>query len=297
MYGLHLARELHPDGIVYYSSDTHYSIPKAIRLLRMRSQPVLSQPNGEIDYSSLRHHLTRNKSHTVIIIANIGTTMTGAVDSLPIIRQTLTDLQITNHYIHCDAALSGMILPFVSQSMRQPFGFDAGASSLSISGHKMIGSPIPCGVVLTKRQHIDSALHSHSNTNGNRIEYAGILDTTLLGSRSGFTPLLLHQALTSTSNSAPTPNTSITAIKKTTLTIQTQVDHALVIAAYAVSSLRARGVAAWRHSNSVTVVFPCPNPATLKKWQIASQGEIAHLVAMPSVTREMIDAFVAEYEV
>ncbi|SHM57975.1 PLP-dependent aminotransferase family protein [Chryseobacterium polytrichastri] len=35
LYGLYLARELYPNGIVYYSSESHYSIPKSIRLLNM----------------------------------------------------------------------------------------------------------------------------------------------------------------------------------------------------------------------------------------------------------------------
>lgn len=32
MYGLYLARELHPEGIVYFSEHTHYSVPKILRL-------------------------------------------------------------------------------------------------------------------------------------------------------------------------------------------------------------------------------------------------------------------------
>ena len=35
LYGLYLARELYPKGVVYYSQDTHYSVSKNIRLLGM----------------------------------------------------------------------------------------------------------------------------------------------------------------------------------------------------------------------------------------------------------------------
>ena len=79
----------------------------------------------------------------VVFVANIGTTMKGAVDDVAKVRAILDDLAITQSYLHADAALSGMILPFVEEP--QPFGFD----SVAISGHKMIGSPIPCGVALT----------------------------------------------------------------------------------------------------------------------------------------------------
>ena len=35
LYGLYLARELYPKGVVYYSQDTHYSVSKNIRVLNM----------------------------------------------------------------------------------------------------------------------------------------------------------------------------------------------------------------------------------------------------------------------
>jgi histidine decarboxylase len=41
-----------------------------------------------------------------IIIANIGTTMLEAKDSVPAIRAILKQCAIKNHYIHCDAALA-----------------------------------------------------------------------------------------------------------------------------------------------------------------------------------------------
>ena len=34
------------------------------------------------------------------------------------------------------------------------FGFDRGADSIAVSGHKQLGTPIPCGVVCTKREHM-----------------------------------------------------------------------------------------------------------------------------------------------
>jgi len=37
LYGLYVARELHPDGIVYYSEATHYSVQKIIRLLNVKT--------------------------------------------------------------------------------------------------------------------------------------------------------------------------------------------------------------------------------------------------------------------
>ena len=143
MYGLYMGRETFPDGAVYFSQDTHYSVVKLLRLLNIRNVMIRSQPNGEMDYQDLRETVQRNPDTPPIIVANIGTTMKGAVDDLGIIRDVMDGLKVQDFYVHADAALSGMILPFVDDP--QPHGFDAGIDSISISGHKLIGSPCPAG--------------------------------------------------------------------------------------------------------------------------------------------------------
>ena len=153
MYGIYLAREIYPDALLYYSEATHYSVPKILRMLHARNIMVKSQSNGEIDYQDLAETIRIHRDIPAIIFANIGTTMTGAVDNLDKIKLIIKDLAITQFYIHCDAALGGMILPFVDKP--QPFDFSADIDSISISGHKMIGSPIPCGLALAKKTHVD----------------------------------------------------------------------------------------------------------------------------------------------
>ena len=56
-----------------------------------------------------------NRDLPAIIIANVGTTMRGAVDDIEHIQEILRDLEVADSYIHTDAALSGMILPFVAE--------------------------------------------------------------------------------------------------------------------------------------------------------------------------------------
>ena len=185
MYGLYLARELHPEGMLYFSEEAHYSILKIARILNMPHTTVKRQANGEIDYDDLRDMLTVHRDRPAIILATIGTTMRGAVDDIPAIRQIIDELGIGEHYIHADAALSGMILPYVDDP--QPFGFDAGINSISISGHKLIGAPLPCGVVLTRKHLVE--------TLGRAVELVGVNDTTLSGSRNGLTPLMLWYAI------------------------------------------------------------------------------------------------------
>ncbi len=87
--------------------------------------------------------------------ANIGTTVRGAVDNIAEIQKRIAALGIPreDYYLHADAALSGMILPFVEDP--QPFTFADGIDSIGVSGHKMIGSPIPCGIVVAKKANVD----------------------------------------------------------------------------------------------------------------------------------------------
>ncbi|MFZ2279715.1 MAG: histidine decarboxylase [Prosthecobacter sp.] len=269
MYGLYVARELFPDGICYFSEDTHYSVAKVLRLQHTRNIMIKSQPDGQMDYADLRETLRIHRDVPPILFANIGTTMKGAVDDLSKIRAILDDLAIPNAYIHADAALSGMILPFVDNP--QPWNFADGADSISISGHKMLGSPVPCGVVIARKAHVDRIARS--------IEYIGALDTTIAGSRSAFSPLLLWHRLRTLGDAG----------------LRNMVQACLGNAEYAVEQLCAQGIESWRHPNSVTVVFPKPPPSMMEKWIIAPRKNIGHLIVMPHVTRDIIDDFVADF--
>jgi histidine decarboxylase len=269
MYGLYVARELYPEGICYFSEDTHYSVAKVLRLQHTRNIMIKSQPDGQIDYTDLRETLRIHRDVPPIIFANIGTTMKGAVDDLSKIRAILDDLAIPNSYIHSDAALSGMILPFVKDP--QPWNFAHGADSISISGHKMLGSPVPCGVVIARKAHVERIARS--------IEYVGALDTTIAGSRSAFAPLVLWYRLRTMRDEG----------------MRAAVDGCLERSEYAVQKLQSLGIKAWRHANSNTVIFPRPPQAVMDKWIIAPKQDIGHLIVMPHVTRDLIDEFAADF--
>lgn len=262
MYGLFLARELFPDGVVYFSEDTHYSVVKIMRVLKTRSIMIKSQPNGEIDYEDLYETIRINRDAPVIFMANIGTTMKGAVDDVDTVRRILKDLAVSQYYIHGDAALSGMILPFVDDP--QPYGFHEGFDSVSISGHKLIGSPLPCGVVVTKNDYVARISRS--------IEYVGVMDTTLSGSRSAIAPLIIWLGL---------QRYGVEGYREI-------VADMLDTAQYAVDHFNELGIPAWRNKNSVTVVFPKPAPEIVAKWQLASYEDIAHIIAMQHITKDTI---------
>jgi histidine decarboxylase len=268
MYGLYLARELLPDGLVYYSEDTHYSVSKNLRMLKMPSIMIRSLPSGEIDYADLRETIRIHRDVPPIIMANIGTTMKEGIDSIPTIRGMFREMAIPRSYIHCDAALDGMILPFIEGAPQ--WDFAAGIDSLAISGHKFIGSPIPCGIALAKKANVDRIARS--------IEYVGTLDTTVTGSRNGITPIFLWYAIHRYGREG----------------FERTARRCLELAQYTVDRFRSLGVDAWRNPFAVTVVFPRPPECVLRRWQIAVKDDYAHIICMSHFTHTLVDTLTEE---
>lgn len=268
LYGLYLARELHPRGIVYYSEHTHYSVSKNLHFLGMRHIMIRAQDNGEIDYDDLRETLKIHRDVPPIVFANIGTTMTEARDDVKRIIEIMNSMAVRERYVHADAALCGAYAPLLDP--RPAFDFADGADSISISGHKFLGAPMPCGVVLARKHNVSRIARS--------IDYIGSLDTTISGSRNGFTPLVLWHRL---------QTLGVEGLRK-------RAYDALDVAAYAERRLRDAGVHGWRNPNALTVVFPRVPDAIREKWQLATQGEISHFIAMPGITSALVDAFVED---
>lgn len=265
LYALYLARELYPNGMVYYSESTHYSIQKNIHLLNMDSIVIRSQANGEMDYDDLAVTLQLNRHRSVIILANIGTTMTEAKDHVPTIVDILKKYAIKSSYIHSDAALSGSYLPALGY---HDFDFAHGADSVAISGHKFFSSPITNGVVMVKK--------SYKERIGRSINYIGSLDTTISGSRTGFNALALWYFIQKSGKEG----------------IAKRAETCLENANYLRNALNEIGVKAWSNENALTVVFPRATDEICKKWQLASDNEISHAICMPGVTRQILEAFV-----
>jgi len=267
LYGLYIARELYPKAMVYYSESTHYSVKKNIHLLNIPSITIRSQDNGEIDYQDLENTLQFNRHKPAIILTTFGTTMMEAKDDVSKVKAILKKLAIQDHYIHCDAALSGSYGPFIEP--RIPFDFEDGADSISISGHKFIGSPFPSGVVITKRSYKDRISKG--------ISYIGSFDTTITGSRNGHSPLFLWYAI---------KKLGIEGLKKRYL-------HCEETASYCVNKLNELGIKAWKHDNAITVVFPKVSDAVKEKWQLATE-DVSHVICMPNVTKTQIDKFIED---
>jgi histidine decarboxylase len=268
LYALYVARETLPGTRVYYSQAAHYSVPKNIHILGCTGEAVATLPSGEMDYADLAKRLRAHGDKHAIVIATIGTTMTEAKDNVAEIAATLRSAGVTRSYIHADAALAGPYTALLEP--RWPFDFADGADSVSISGHKFMGCPMACGVVLV-RKSLKDALRQQLN-------YTGTPDTTISGSRNGHSALLLWYA----------------TMRQGREGIRQRAEKGLNLAEYAHQQLQRIGWHAWRNPNALTVMLKTPSEALIRKWQLASANGWSHIICMPSVTKSRIDSFIQD---
>jgi histidine decarboxylase len=271
LYGLYLGREACPDAVLYYSAATHYSVSKAARLLRLPSEVVPVLSDGRLDLDGLECAVRRHPGRPAIVNANLGTTMTGAVDDVPGVLDVLARAGVPAHYVHCDAALSGVVLPFLQDAPR--ITFDDAIGSVSVSGHKFLGAPYPCGVVVARREHV-SRIQS-------AIPYIGALDATIGGSRNGQAPVYLWYAL-------QTRGTDDGFHRE----VETCRDNARSL----YWRLADLGTAPLLNDHSLTVVFDEPSEHLVRRWSLARQAGRAHVVTVPHATPAMLEQFLAEME-
>ncbi|AWB66583.1 glutamate decarboxylase [Saccharobesus litoralis] len=185
-----------------------------------RAVPV--NADGSIHIPALRQlaEFFVAQGHPIILNLNLGTTFNGAFDDIPLAIQQLQHVLKQenssgqrNYWLHVDGALAANYIPFIelnaarsstpnstfSSSRKQAStvaqspipGFDfryAQVMSISVSPYKWLGSPWPYGLFMTRRSLYSAGAH--------RPHYIGSYDTTLSGSRNGFSALLLWDKVT-----------------------------------------------------------------------------------------------------
>lgn len=72
-------REVFPDGILYASRETHYSVFKAARMYRMECVKVDTLVSGEIDCADFKVKLLAHKDKPAIINVNIGLSLSNCL--------------------------------------------------------------------------------------------------------------------------------------------------------------------------------------------------------------------------
>lgn len=266
------------------SVESHYSVAKAGRMFRMPYERIGStDADGEIDYAAFEEASRRivGEGGSVVAVVNVGSTVIGAHDRIGKMTEALDAARVPaeKRYVHADAALSGLILPLIDEAREWHFGFDVGADSIAVSGHKQLGTPIPCGVVAAKKEHM---LRWAAGTPA-EADYVNTQDSTIAGSRSGFAALALWYTV------------QLHGVEGMEKDARYCIDRAEYLRSNLEAQLGAAAGATRFNPYSTTVVFTRPSPEMECKYQLATTGDIAHIVVTPSVTTEILDEFVREY--
>jgi histidine decarboxylase len=269
LHALDDAWQRYPDCVVYASTAAHYSVAKAARLLKLPLVLVRTDSAGRMDVGHLRRELMRRYDRAAMIVATAGTTMTEAVDDVGAITVACEELGIQRRRVHVDAALSGIPLSLLPEPDRPRFDFAAGATSMVISGHKFLSTLTPCGVLIYAQAPYAS---------GSVVAYTGSVDTTITGSRSGHTPLLLWWVLTTLGEDG----------------LRRRAEDARALSIYTHGRLQEIGWPAWRNQHAFTVTLASPPHSVRAKWVLADDGQVAHIICMPGVTRPQIDEFIMD---
>lgn len=276
-FGMWLARERHPDAVLYHSVAAHYSVGKAARFLGMNADAVTVEVDarGEMRYDALARAASAHRHRPAVVVATVGTTMTEAVDDVARIHAALTEAGVTRRHLHVDGALAGVPValdggPVAHLLAARGSGARTAADSVCVSGHKFFGTPHVSGVAMARREHVNRVARG--------IDYIDGLDGTISGSRSGHSVIELWYALNVIGLDGHRRRTA----------------GARAVAAYTHDRLHAAGWETWRHDHAFTVMLHDPPTELLRRWALPVSDGWAHVLCAPGVGTPVIDAFLAE---
>ena len=251
-----------------------------------------------------------SKGYPIFVNFNYGTTFKGSYDNVekainelvPILKKyNLYERQVvfdkdnkktdtrTGFWFHVDGALGAAYMPFLEMTDGNDdfpvFDFRLkDVHSISMSGHKWIGVPWPCGIYMSKVKY---QLLPPDNPN-----YIGSPDSTFAGSRNAFSALILWYYIATH---------SYEDCKKMILECQE-------VAKYTVDKLnelsKKLNMDLWVEYSpkALTIRFKEANPDIVFKYSLSGEvlyvnGEkrgYSHIYIMPHVTKDTIDKFIED---
>lgn len=158
---------------LYTSTESHYSVPKAVTLLgfgRGSTRKIPTDEQGRMLPDALAATLRRDIEDgvcPVMINATAGTTVMGAFDPIDELADIAHEHGV---WIHVDGAWGGALL-LVPELRRRLFAGLERCDSLTWDAHKLMGVPLTCSVVLLRQRGL---LERHL---GEEAEYLFQVDT------------------------------------------------------------------------------------------------------------------------
>jgi aromatic-L-amino-acid decarboxylase len=131
---------------VYASAETHFSVAKAAKALGVGLVPVAVDGDRRLDPAALATAIASDRAAgllAICVVANAGTTSTGAVDPLDAVATVAADAGV---WLHVDGAYGAPAA--ADPASRQLFAGLHRADSLCIDAHKWLYAPVDCSALL-----------------------------------------------------------------------------------------------------------------------------------------------------
>src|SRR3984893_12525176 len=144
---LWVARELHPEAVILFGENAHYTHERMCRGLGARAESVPQDDAARIDVDALERRLSVGDVGTVV--ATLGTTSLGVLDPIALLAE-----HCARHgaRLHVDAAYGGFFTLLADGAEpgveRAPFAALRLADSIVVDPHKHGLQPYGCGCVL-----------------------------------------------------------------------------------------------------------------------------------------------------
>lgn len=261
--------------IAYVSEEAHYSIKKLADVQGLELRLIKADSMGRMDLHDFEAKL--DPSRPALVVVAMGTTFKGGIDNQQGINAILKKVAPPAVYRHLDAALFGSILAFLPAPASdlvnsEKMGFD----SIAISGHKFWGMDEPAGIFIATK-------YVRDNINPFQVEYLKDAVPTITCSRSAVSPLKLWWKITFNPPDV----------------FEKQAAQTIANAQYLHGELQKLGIKSWLNEYSNTVFFQRPSPAIMDHYRLApdlhpEQGKLAHVLIMQHVSKELLDAFIAD---
>jgi glutamate/tyrosine decarboxylase-like PLP-dependent enzyme len=140
-----------PDAVIYLSQESHSSVERAARILGFRPDRVRKLPVDDrlrLDLAALQAAVNADLAaglQPFMVIANAGTTSTGAVDPL---AELAGVCRADGLWLHVDAAYGGFAV-LTTRGRSLLAGLDA-ADSVTLDPHKWLFQPFEAGCLLVR---------------------------------------------------------------------------------------------------------------------------------------------------
>jgi aromatic-L-amino-acid/L-tryptophan decarboxylase len=131
---------------VYASAETHFSVAKAAVALGVGFASVPVDRDRRLDPDALRYAIAADRAAGLVpicVVANAGTTSTGAVDPLDAVAAIATDADV---WMHVDGAYGAPAA--ADPACRAIFAGLDRADSVCVDAHKWLYAPVDCSALL-----------------------------------------------------------------------------------------------------------------------------------------------------